>query len=183
MFKVRIILVAALVFVVTTGCVSKSEVLADHLPMYEGWCAYNIEVGAVSNTLEGCVQDSWNAGQAGDSKPLYKSFESMDKMNEYIAFESGLRMYCRLMKDSPTEYEQLMGLTRVGELTYEQCKRQIIDLNMITTVLESVPYDLSRSRGWVYEPGVTYRINGDVYNDPFGLDYKNGPSDSFGDGK
>ena len=93
------------------------------------------------------------------------------------------RLYCDMIKDSPTDYEQLLGVTRVGELTFEDCKDQLVQLNLISEILKSVPYDPSRSRGWRYEPGVTYRIKGDVYNDPFGLDYKNGPNDIFGDGR
>jgi hypothetical protein len=87
------------------------------------------------------------------------------------------------MKDSPTQYEQLLGLTRIGELTFEECKDQLIQLEWITEALSYVRYDPERSSRWTYEPGVTYRINGKIYNDPFGLDYKNGPSDVFGDGR
>ena len=104
-------------------------------------------------------------------------------MNGYIALDAAFRWYCKLMKDSPTDYEQLLGVTRIGELTFEDCKDQLVQMNWISNILQSVPYDLSRSQGWRYEPGVTYRIDGDVYNDPFGLDYQNDASDVFGDGR
>ena len=152
--------------------------------IYTGWCAYKIEVGDIDNSVEGCATEMWDAGENGEmSEPLHKSFATIDKMNEFIALEVSLRLYCELMKDSPTEYEQLLGITRIGELTYEDCADQLVEMNLISNILQSVPYDLSRSQDWRYEPGVTYRIDGDVYNDPFGLDYKNDASDVFGDGR
>ena len=158
--------------------------LNNHRDMYTGWCAYTIEVGDINDSIEDCVNGMWDAGQSGEmSEPLHQSFSTIAKMNEYIAFESGIRLYCDMIKDSPTDYEQLLGVTRIGELTFEDCKDQLVQLNLISEILNSVPYDPSRSQGWRYEPGVTYRIKGDVYNDPFGLDYKNGPNDIFGDGR
>lgn len=180
------ITVLGMCLLLTLGaCSSKQETSLDDVrAMYTGWCAYKLEVGEIRNTLEGCVQDTWNAGQNGEmSKPLHESFATTKEMNDYIAFESAIRLYCEMVKKSPTDYEQLLGVTRVGELTYENCKDQLIQLNLISTILREVPYDPNRSQGWTYEPGVTYRIDGDVYNDPFGLDYKNGPSDEFGDGR
>ena len=158
--------------------------LDEYRDMYTGWCAYSIEVGAAKNSIEGCVSQTWEAGQSGEmSNPLHETFVSIDKMNEYIGFESAVRGYCDLIKNSPTDYEQLLGVTRIGELSYEDCKDDLVQMNLISKILESVPYDPSRSQGWRYESGITYRINGDVYNDPFGLDYKNGPNDVFGDGR
>lgn len=167
-----------------SGSGGKTESLADYRSMYETWCAYNIEAGAVSNTLTGCVNGTWKAGQDGTfEKPLHKQFESIAAMNQYIRGESAIRLYCKIMKDSPTEYEQLLGVTRIGELSYEDCKQQILQLGMLNKVLESVPMDALSIPSWRYEPGVTYRIGGKVYNDPYGLDYKNGPSDIYGDGR
>jgi hypothetical protein len=142
-----------------------------------------MELGYQSTSISDCAQEIWDYGQRGEMKPLHESFKTLREMNDYIAFEGALRTYCDLMKDSPTQYEQLLGLTRIGELTFEECKDQLIQLEWITEALSYVRYDPERSSRWTYEPGVTYRINGKIYNDPFGLDYKNGPSDVFGDGR
>jgi hypothetical protein len=182
-FRVKTVLVAASLMVSACGG-GTSATLDEYRDMYTGWCAYSVEVGVVNNSVTGCVNEMWQAGQSGEmSKPLHESFATMEEMNQYIALESGIRIYCNMIKESPTEYEQLLGLTRIGDLSYEECKDQLVQLNMISEILQSFSYDVSGAQDWRYEPGVTYRIDGDVYNDPFKLDYKNGASDVFGDGR
>ena len=144
-----------------SSCSSESKgQSADLLPIYQGWCAYHLEIGAVAGPFEECVRIHQDAGR------IHKNFESVAKMNEYLAFDATLRFYCK-------EIDQDL----------ETCKYNIKMDIMLQDALQKIPIDYSRSRSWSYEPGITYRIKGDVYNDPFGLDYKNGTSDVFGDGK
>lgn len=167
-----------------SSCGGPAETLEDHRPLYEGWCAYKIETGVVSVALQTCVNDAWNrTGSMPMQKSLHKSFSSVMEMNQYIRGETALRIYCEMIKDEPTMYEELLGVTRIGELSYEDCRNQLIQLNMLSAVLQDVPVDIAANSAWSYEPGVTYRISGKVYNDPFGLDYKNGPEDTWGDGR
>ena len=176
---------SAMLFSLATACSSEPTAnYSDHQTLYKLWCAYNVEIGEIDGSVNGCAQRTWARDQdESGKKRLYNQFASVSDLSEYIAVDSALRHYCDLMKNSQTPYESMLGVTRIGELSYSECKYQITQMNMLSEVLQSVPYDPAGSRRWTYEPGVTYRINGDVYNDPFGLDYKNGPSDVFGDGK
>ena len=101
-FRVKTVLVAASLMVSACGG-GTNATLDEYRDMYTGWCAYSVEVGVVNNSVTGCVNEMWQAGQSGEmSKPLHESFATMEEMNQYIALESGIRIYCNMIKESPT---------------------------------------------------------------------------------
>jgi hypothetical protein len=142
------------------GCsLASSEKLEDHLPIYQGWCRYQIELGQSRESIDSCVKTYWNEGSN-----LHDDFADLDEMHQYIAFESAVRWYC----------------DKEG-LEFNYCKTFISVSSLASEVLEAAPFDTRRS--WSSGNQETYIIDGQVYNDPYGIDYQNGPNDVYGDGR
>jgi hypothetical protein len=144
------------------GC--SSAKLEDHLPIYEGWCSYQIELGERASyrwkSIDECVNEYWT-----QRSNLHEDYADLDELYQAIGFDMALRQYCE-----------------VENLEYNYCKT-LIAVSGIASQL--APYlSLEDSRSWRssgYQE--TYVINGQVYNDPYGIDYKNGPNDVYGDGR
>ena len=144
------------------GC--SSAKLEDHLLIYEGWCSYQIELrGRASyrwKSIDECVKKYWE-----EDTNLHEEYADLDELFQAIGVDLALRQYC---EDENIEYNYCKTLVAVSGLA-----SQLLPM-----------YELQDSRSWRssgYQN--TYVIDGQVYNDPFGIDYKNSPNDVYGDGR
>lgn len=143
------------------GC--SSAKLEDHLPIYEGWCSYQIELGKRASyrwkSIDECVKEYWEAGF------LHEEYADEGELYQAIGVDLALRQYC---EDENIEYDYCKTLVAVSGIASQLA-----------------PFgSLEDSRSW-RNSGYreTYVINGRVYNDPYGIDFKNGPNDVYGDGR
>lgn len=99
------------------------------------------------------------------SRFLHEEYADEGELYQAIGVDLALRQYC---EDENIEYDYCKTLVAVSGIASQLA-----------------PFgSLEDSRSW-RNSGYreTYVINGRVYNDPYGIDFKNGPNDVYGDGR
>lgn len=164
-----------------TGCGRDRPEFGTVSHLYETWCSYLIESDQTNDNLIDCVVDQWNNDQS-DSEPLYQTFKTLAGLNRYIAAEATLISLCEQYKDRPTPYEQMIGVTRIGSLSTEECIWQFTEMGRLDEALDDVILQYAVADFTPQRRG-GYVINGQIYNDPYGLDFRNDEKDFYGDGR
>jgi hypothetical protein len=179
---------------VLTGCSaigqSRRESLAEFDAYYRTWCAYYIEIGETSPPMSSCINLHWSGGQDGSIEKLHKSFDSIAHMNQYLALDAIMRDFCNELRSNPEADFPLLYLdpfsrSMIDPGSWSSCKQTLAMAVNMSEILQSIDLERMAEQGRMFNwsSPQTYVIDGQVFNDPYGRDYKNDASDVYGDGR
>lgn len=162
------VLVAILMFSVF-GCVNTSNSSRSEQRAFEAWCEYVIEADSTSGTVSQCADELRTRGAWVPESPA--------QLREYIVLDQLIFRVCERDAD---QYESIEQCRSSVKTTLAQSLDDgnpsldlLISVGMATGALSEMPGGC----------GSTWRINGQIYNDPWGVDFKNDSSDCYGDGR
>lgn len=136
---------------------------------YEAWCNYVIERDSLTRTATDCALELWNEGTDVPASP--------ELLRQYIILEEGVFRYC---DQHTAEYSSIdtcrveAPLILYADLVGETSSEMLLQSLGFAVGMESLDLPMK---------GRTWLINGQLFNDPWGMDYKNDPDDVYGDGR